>query len=404
LDNSSGTLSLFINGSPAHAFPAGSGGLRPQIANNGAVVVQDGSTITSPITVFQLNKTPVVIADSTDFDALGSSPGISPDGQVVVFYGDLTYSGAVAINSGQPGQIPLQPGDGIFASVNTISNARFLVRIAGEKSTTFLNPGETFQNTNADGIFAPPDTKLIGVSGFDPNAPVAVNAIQNTGTRGAVTIVYMAKQDDGTDGLYANRLDFLPDANGTFSPQDPGSFRDNVDTLVCGVGDTIIGLGTVQTLSIYDPVNSVNEIAFCVTTNTGVQGVVRDNTFVPILWVPPESQGNQALPALPTSEATGGGWASDPYAGGGDIPVGQTPPLPHEGDPYTIQNNGCTLTVLSMALSYAGIQTNPRSLNTLLSTPPYLGFNGHSMILSTDIAIATECQAHYGVREQPSFC
>ena len=32
-DNSSGSLILYINGTPAHTFPAGSGGLRPMIAN-----------------------------------------------------------------------------------------------------------------------------------------------------------------------------------------------------------------------------------------------------------------------------------------------------------------------------------------------------------------------------------
>ena len=36
-DSLSGTLVLFINGTPAHTFPAGSGGLRPKIANNGGL-------------------------------------------------------------------------------------------------------------------------------------------------------------------------------------------------------------------------------------------------------------------------------------------------------------------------------------------------------------------------------
>jgi len=93
-DSSSGTLYLYIgniiyeNGTPpvvngttlVNAFPAGSGGLRPMIANNGAVVVRDGSTTTSPIMLYQVGHTPITIADSTGFSSLGNNPGISSPG------------------------------------------------------------------------------------------------------------------------------------------------------------------------------------------------------------------------------------------------------------------------------------------------------------------------------------
>ena len=173
-------------------------------------------------------------------------------------------------------------------------------------------------------------------------------------------------------------------------------FRDNIDTLVCEIGDKVQELsGSITAISISDPVNSGNQIAFSVTTSAGLKAIVRADSFVPILAVAPESQGNQALPPLASSEIAGGGWQTDPYAGGGDIPEGQ----PHAGDPYTIGNNGCNLTVLSMALNYVGITTDPRSLNDLLTSAgsAFGGTNVHSLLLGTDTAIAAKAAAASGL-------
>src|SRR5208337_1534223 len=139
-DSLSGTIVLYIgiiayvNGTPVvtgttpvNTFPAGSGGLRPMIANNGAVVVRDGSTTTSPIMLYQVGHTPVTIARSADFSALGNNPGIDATGNIVAFYGDLTSAGAADLNSTNQNNITqstlqvqvdqLTAGPSIFVSI-----------------------------------------------------------------------------------------------------------------------------------------------------------------------------------------------------------------------------------------------------------------------------------------------
>jgi hypothetical protein len=73
--------------------------VRPLISDqdtnkNSPIVVRVGNTDTSPIMVYQANlQNPIPIADSSEFNALGQSPGISRDGTVVAFSGDLNSNG-----------------------------------------------------------------------------------------------------------------------------------------------------------------------------------------------------------------------------------------------------------------------------------------------------------------------
>ncbi|MGP0069137.1 MAG: hypothetical protein ACLQGP_36750 [Isosphaeraceae bacterium] len=128
LDDLSGTPPVLeINGTPDHTFPAGSGGLSPMIANDGAVVYRDGSQTTSPIRVSQIGSKVATIADSSSFSALGNNPGIDATGNVVAFYGDLTAAGAANLNATNQANIAatglglqvdsLSPGPGIFVSL-----------------------------------------------------------------------------------------------------------------------------------------------------------------------------------------------------------------------------------------------------------------------------------------------
>jgi hypothetical protein len=385
------TVALIENGSPIATVPSPQPGLSPVIANGGIVVARLGDNTTDPaensIELFQPSQSPTVIASYPNFSALGASPGISENGQVVAFYGDLTSVGAANINAAQAADksVPeLLPGEGIFASVST-SQGWMILRIAGEASQPYLNSGETFINANADGVYDSGDTKAISVSGFNPDSPVSVQMTYSGTNSESATIVYTAEDANGNNGVYANRLDLLPSASAPFNAQNPGQFRDNIDTLVCDVGDTITDVGTVASVSIYDAVNSNNQIALQVTTTTGTQAVVRDDSFVPILAVDPESQGDAS-------------WASDPYAGGGTVQTGNS-----AGNPYTIKNSGCTLTALSMALNYAGITTDPEDLNNLLTstasygvvtgTSGYGGITGHSVVLGAATKIAAEAAA-----------
>ena len=107
---------------PAVTLPAPQS-LRPMAADGasglGYVVVRDGNTATSPIVLYgnvpggAFFSVPIANAGSPyRFSALGQSPGISSDGRIVVFYG---------VDA---------DGPGIFASVNSNSDGRQIVRIA----------------------------------------------------------------------------------------------------------------------------------------------------------------------------------------------------------------------------------------------------------------------------------
>src|SRR5208337_4108496 len=202
-DSSSGTLYLYIgniiyeNGTPpvvngttlVNAFPTGSGGLRPMIANNGAVVVRDGSTTTSPIMLYQVGHTPVTIAGSADFSALGNNPGIDATGNIVAFYGDLTSAGAADLNATNQNNITqstlqvqvdqLTAGPGIFVSIPLGSSGssfgayRLIVRLAGISGNGFLDPGETWIGGTDVGPFSAfPDDRVMPVSTNRSRSPV----------------------------------------------------------------------------------------------------------------------------------------------------------------------------------------------------------------------------------------
>ncbi len=323
-------------------------GLQPMMADNNEVVFQDGNGPSFPIV---LNEGPGInftIASSGDFSALGAAPGISPDGQVIAFYGNLTTGGAAALNSAQPTFTALAAGPGIFASVQTATR-RVIIRVAGTGG-------------NAQG--------LPGVGAFDANNRVAVNSIQNIAVGNSFTVAFMGQSPGPiiSDGIYVNLVNVFG------IPSNPTGFRPNINTVVAQVGDSLSGVpGTIQALNIDDSINSTGQVAFWVNTGGGVDAVAVADP-IPVLAVSYLNQGNSL-------------WASSPYAGGGTNP--------DTGNEYTIGNNGCALTSLAMALNYAGSPSisyigqsgfTPASLNLLLEADG--GYAGHSINWSTDTDIA----------------
>jgi Ca2+-binding RTX toxin-like protein len=251
---------------------------RPMIADNGQIVVRfgnklgDGTTPPSPIKLFDydLSKSEDIANASMGFTQLGMSPGISDDGQIVTFYGDLSPAGAKTLK--------LDPGPGIFASIKT-STERKIVRIAGITPNTgngVLDPGETFiDGGDKNGKIDKGEDKSYFAS-FDADARVAVNSTQ--ATQRAVTVVYMANDASSNKGIYTNRLNFF--GNGVFFDQKkPGHFTVSTPTLVVEKEMPIDGLdGKVEDLNIYDPVNNRDrgDVAFWVkTNNNNNQAVVR---------------------------------------------------------------------------------------------------------------------------------
>jgi len=158
---------------------------QPVIAANGSMVV---TTFNSGL---QLNQvilfkngfvSQTTIASGTDFSYLDTTPGISDDGNVVVFQGTLTAAGATHLG--------LTAGPGIFASVNT-GSAWQVIRVTG-LMVEVLNTGG-----NNDGICDPGENcKNAAELGYDDNNNPVSFASYPTNSRIAVTNV-----DFGASGI-----------------------------------------------------------------------------------------------------------------------------------------------------------------------------------------------------------
>ncbi|MFZ1631369.1 MAG: M23 family metallopeptidase, partial [Anaerolineae bacterium] len=257
-----GTQSLLVTSTVSSGTPLEIP-IRPMIADDGQVVLHTTTSNLSAIRLYTstLASYQTIAISGTNWLNLGRNPGLSDDGQIVVFYGDLTAAGATALNNQQMAlvyptgaqfqPIPLSPGPGIFASISTTAG-RIIQRVAGL----------------ADGF-----------SSFDSDSRVGVNATQ--GSQRAVTIVYIAydiSSPTPKKGLYTQRLSFFGTGEYAFNPIQPGSFVVISPTLVTRQDQSIDGLpGTIQDLHLYDPVNNRDrgDVAFWVSTSTGAQAVIR---------------------------------------------------------------------------------------------------------------------------------
>jgi hypothetical protein len=284
------TVILDRGGLPISSLPSPQPYLDPMIADNGSVVARVDQVEPvppapenpkNPIELFVPGKPDTLIAGTADFDVLGASPGISDDGQVATFYGDLTLAGATNINTAQPDQMKIDSGPGIFASISSPSGGRIIVRIAGEVGQPFLYPGETFVDTNGDGQFNNGEVALGPFKDFSPDSRVAVTS-EPTDQNGvitldAVTISYLAYGNDGNLGLYTSRLDLLSGHDSVSNP-----------SLVAKVGGQIPGLsGNISRIWVYDPINQSGQLAFWVATDSGTQAVVQAKPErTPLLLLP----------------------------------------------------------------------------------------------------------------------
>ncbi|GAB4241457.1 MAG: hypothetical protein Kow0049_30130 [Stanieria sp.] len=279
LETLSGT-NIFGKRTYNEAIPA-TGVLQPMIADNGVSVVRDPI---SKIVIqdYQLNITGVIASNVSGFSNVGLSPGISDDGKVVTFYGNLTSPGASTSTVG------LDPGEGIFASIDTGSE-RKIIRIAGIAGNGILDPGETFNDADEDGQV---DTgEDIGkISGFAKDAGgnyvdrVGVSYNKSSdGGNSLGTVAYLALNESGQETLFTNQFRELS-SNNIVTVEQPYT--------VAEVGSQANVLsseltGTIQDLNIYDPLNSKGQVAFWLKTSTAQEGIVKTKIpLKPILIVP----------------------------------------------------------------------------------------------------------------------
>jgi hypothetical protein len=167
LDNSGNTVLATPNGAlnpPFNQLPI-NGALRPQIEDTaGRVVVRAGATNSSPIVLYANTlaiATATTIADSTCFSALGQSPGISRDGIVVAFAGNMLAGPACATRWNT------NPGPGIFVAILQGGAVFQIIRVAGftnsagrlgAKSVEDMAAFPPPAGTNWDGVCDPGET------------------------------------------------------------------------------------------------------------------------------------------------------------------------------------------------------------------------------------------------------
>jgi Ca2+-binding RTX toxin-like protein len=253
---------------PNVAFP------RPMVADNGKIVLRDPA---SRISLYNYNLTlsENIASDVSGFTSLGAGSGISDDGKVVTFYGQLTNPSTDSSGS----TFGLQPGAGIFASIDT-GSGRKIIRLAGVAGNGVLDPGETFNDGNGNGtVDVGEDTGLI--SGFSPDDKLGVSFKQyDNGSLG--TAAYLAKDASGNEALFSSQFNLSP--SGT-EPTVTTQLIAKVGQLASGVAPGVTG--NIQDLNIYDPINDQGQIAFWLKTDTAQEAIVRENPIrKPLILLP----------------------------------------------------------------------------------------------------------------------
>ncbi len=196
--------------------------LFPAIADTGQVVVRAGNTATDPIRLYayDLQSFVEIAGPGSGFIALGRAPAVTPDGTIVVFYGEK--------NTGEVG---------LFASVDTGGGTRKILQVSGEQVERDTDPIGT-ANGNNDGICDPGELCLSGgelgyqplggglsFASYDPDARISL-AHQSYGAGPAddsLMLAFLATPNFGSGlrdpfvtaehfsaqkGLWSKRVDF----------------------------------------------------------------------------------------------------------------------------------------------------------------------------------------------------
>ena len=240
--------------------------LRPMIADNGQVIVRSGSFGGGPaietLSLYDrgLASKQDIATVGSGFSALGLSPGISDNGQVVAFYGNRASTPTD------------NPGAGIFISF-LAGGTRTIQRVAGISSNGFLDPGETFTDTNNNGLFDSGEADIGLFTSFSAYTRVGVSTAFANGQTIA-QLAYLGTDDQGAEGLASTNvvLNSGPLAVDSLAVDSQWLIR---------TGESISGLaGSIQDIDIYDPINASGQVAFWAQTSSGDEAVIRTRRAV----------------------------------------------------------------------------------------------------------------------------
>ena len=175
-------------------YAAGTGGtLRPMIADNGAVAAREVETGgVQRLILFNYGPNNfLTIADESRFNSIGTSPGISDDGGIVVFQGDLKPDGSASYND----FYQTTSGPGIFASIDLGDGTRKMLRISGIQSEDVSGSG------NKDGICDKNEVCVQNELGYDGTGTTNAGNPIRFQTYDTLTRVGVARQELGNPGI-----------------------------------------------------------------------------------------------------------------------------------------------------------------------------------------------------------
>ena len=183
---------------------------------------------------------------------LGDNPGIAGDGRLAAF--SITQN-VLNVTDGKE-----STGPGIFVAVadgSPLVGDPLIFRVAGVAGNGQLDPGETFEDDNDNGVFDPGEADVGPFAGFDVDSPIGV-ATLGAGSTG-YTLAFLATPADGSAGggqaLYTLRLNTAATGQPTIERVQR----------VAGVGDVLPdGVGTIGNIRLHDPISDAGDLAFAV--------------------------------------------------------------------------------------------------------------------------------------------
>ncbi|RYD25500.1 MAG: hypothetical protein EOP87_24300, partial [Verrucomicrobiaceae bacterium] len=245
-----------------HLVDLDGGGIRPMAADGGRFVLRDGAGTSGPVIFMQrgaLRDTEEIIADTgveQPWDATGAAPGISSDGKIIAFAATLSGAGAAAINAAQSDVLPLQGTTGIYLAMLRKDAKPLYLQVAGISGNDRYEAGETFTDTNQNGVFDPGEADTGEITAIDFDNRVAVERMEGN-IESQYQICFTGKNSTGHQTVFSKRI------NTTFLTRSgyPYYFHEPVLKVV-SAGDQIEGLGSpVASLQLYDPLSATGVVA-----------------------------------------------------------------------------------------------------------------------------------------------
>lgn len=281
-DQSFNTLLLTPNGGSFNQVTINGVPLRPMMDDLGEIVVYDSTK--SQISFYSNNLATVTdIADSTEFTALGQSPGISRNGSVIAFYGNINAAGATHWNT--------TAGPGVFVSVNLGGGAQKILRIAGNQTLPELGYDTagnkiTFSSTG----FNP--NQRVGVADLDLGVPGITNDSFIVSFIGTPTAASRDNPDyPGHPLLFSSQQGFWTtrvDVENQLQSPNAIVFHARGAIRVAQIGDLVQGL-TINQISVFD------SIALAGADDAGTLRTMRRGDHYVSFWVADASNNQMIL-------------------------------------------------------------------------------------------------------------